>query len=63
MTARQAQTCENSATLRCRCRCMGSCHGSGRSLLAEFFEQLPESDPHRTPEKSRQMPLPKPVGA
>jgi hypothetical protein len=62
MTRRQALMCENSVTGRCRCRCMGVSHGASRSLLPEFFEKLPLADPHRIPERSRQLPLPKPVG-
>jgi hypothetical protein len=63
LTLRQALTCEESQTDRCRCRCGGAAHGAKRSQLVEFYEQLPEADPHRIPEKSRQIPLPPPVGA
>ena len=63
LNGRQARLCEQATTSRCRCRCQGRLHGAGRSSLPEFFEQLPESDPHRVPEKSRQLRLPKPVGA
>lgn len=38
-------------------------HGKSRSMLAEFFEQLAEDDPHKIPEKSKQLPLPEPIGA
>lgn len=62
LTLRQAQTCEKSETARCRCRCNGAMHGGNRSELREYFEQLPESDPHHLPEKSRQLPLPAPIG-
>jgi len=62
LTTRQALTCEGADTLRCRCRCGGTYHGVKRSAMGEYFEQLPENDPHHTPERSRQMPLPKPVG-
>jgi hypothetical protein len=54
--------CETSATGRCRCRCMGAAHGANRSKLPEYFEQLPRTDPHRIPERSRQLPLPAPIG-
>lgn len=59
----QAVTCEKAATQRCRCRCHGQLHGAARSQLAEYFEQLPEDDPHWVKEQSRQLPLPPPVGA
>lgn len=62
LSFRQAVTCEAAVGHRCKCRCHGSMHGKARSMLAEFFEQLPEEDGHRIPEKSRQLPLPRPVG-
>lgn len=58
LTTRQVLTCEASESGRCRCRCNGREHGSKRSALAEFFEQLPDADPHHIPERSRQLPLP-----
>lgn len=63
LSRRQALTCETSATGRCRCRCNGACHGANRTSLPEYFEQLAQSDPHWLPERSRQLPLPRPVGA
>lgn len=64
LNARQARLCENavSPAERCRCRCAGAKHSAGRSALPEFFEMLPRSDPHFIPERSRQLPLPAPVG-
>jgi len=58
-----AVTCENAISKRCQCRCQGMSHGKSRSMLAEFFEQLAEDDPHKIPEKSKQLPLPAPIGA
>lgn len=53
LTARQAATCETAKTppSKCRCRCGGAGHGKGRSHEAqrEFFEALPEEDPHHVP--------------
>jgi len=63
LSARQARRCETGERPRCRCRCGGQFHGSQRSQLPEFFEQLPEEDPHQTPSKSKQLLLPPPVGA
>jgi len=63
LTARQVDVCEGAKTPRCRCRCGGAFHGTARSTLPEYFEQLPEADPHWLKEKSRQLPLPAPVGA
>lgn len=62
LSTRQVLTCESSESTRCRCRCNGQRHGSGRSALPEFFERLPKTDPHRIPERSRQLPLPHPLG-
>lgn len=58
----QAVTCENAQTTRCICRCNGELHGAGRSRIPEYFEQLPTDDPHWLPERSYQLPLPRPVG-
>jgi len=33
-----------------------------RAKLAEYFEELPEEDPHQTRRQSRQLRLPPPVG-
>lgn len=62
LTSKQAVACENAALPRCNCRCHGELHGTGRSRIAEYFEQLPDEDPHWLPQRSRQMPLPPPVG-
>jgi hypothetical protein len=62
LSARQVVVCESSESRRCRCRCNGALHGAQRSELSEFFEQLPETDPHWLKEKSRQLPLPAPIG-
>ena len=62
LTFRQAVTCEQATGHRCKCRCYGASHGKARSKLPEFFEKLPEGDGHRIPERSRQLPLPAPVG-
>ena len=63
LSGRQALTCENATSVRCRCRCGGALHGTARSRLPEYFEQLDEEDPHWVKQKSRQLPLPAPVGA
>jgi len=34
-----------------------------RSQLTEFFEYLSETDPHWVRKQTKQMPLPRPVGA
>ena len=62
LNGRQAVECENATTQRCTCRCGGALHGSRRSELREFFEQLEQDDPHWLVAKSRQLPLPPPVG-
>jgi hypothetical protein len=62
LTFRQALTCEAATNDRCRCRCGGAAHGTKRSQLVEFYEKLPETDPHRIPTKSRQLELPAPLG-
>jgi hypothetical protein len=59
---RLARICENATHPRCNCRCLGSAHGKARSKLPEFFEQLPTTDPHRIKPRSRQLPLPPPIG-
>lgn len=49
----QANNCEQAKCKQCRCRCHGALHGSGRAPAAdlgrEWFEALPEDDPHRLP--------------
>jgi len=62
LSARQVKVCEDAEKPRCRCRCGGIFHGTKRSDLGEFYEDLPEGDPHQTPRRSRQLPLPPPVG-
>lgn len=48
----QASRCETAKNPGCRCRCHGAMHGKKRSGEAtdeidrEFFEQLPDDDPH-----------------
>jgi len=63
LTARLARMCENAHAKRCNCRCLGAFHGMARSKLTEYFEKLPADDPHWIKERSRQLPLPRPVGA
>ena len=62
LSAAQAKRCETGERPRCRCRCLGAFHGSQRSQLPEYFEDLPEEDPHQTRRKSKQLPLPAPMG-
>jgi len=55
LSGAQAKRCEAAVGDRCRCRCGGAMHGANRHLAAtgygdvqrEFFEVLPEEDPHR----------------
>lgn len=63
LNTRQVVTCETGQTTRCRCRCGGQMHGAKRSRMPEFYEKLPPSDPHHMRNKSRQLPLPPPIGA
>lgn len=42
----QATRCETAKNKRCRCRCGGLAHGANRGQGKEFFNQLPEEDPH-----------------
>lgn len=55
----QASRCETAKNPGCRCRCHGAMHGKKRNgpdysdadetaqlLLREFFETLPDDDPH-----------------
>jgi hypothetical protein len=49
LTARQAQNCEEALGPVCRCRCGGALHGAKRKGYEqgrEFYENLPEDDPH-----------------
>lgn len=43
LTYQQAQSCENAAGDRCRCRCGGQFHGVGRRA---DVRELPPDDPH-----------------
>ena len=61
LSERQAARCETAKTKLCRCRCSGALHGANRVdenfREHEFFEQLPNEDPHHVPgeaEKKRQ---------
>jgi hypothetical protein len=47
LSMRSAIRCETATTGRCRCRCGGLLHGKARGADAEFFEMLPDDDPHR----------------
>lgn len=68
LSERQANRCENAKNKRCRCRCHGAAHGAARGEGAQFFNQLPEEDPHmilpevdrkrKRLEKAGQKPLP-----
>jgi hypothetical protein len=46
LSLRAAQRCETACKPTCRCRCGGALHGAKRSEDAEFFQTLPEDDPH-----------------
>lgn len=63
LSKRQAARCETAKNKTCRCRCGGALHGSMRNLIEEdreanpeFFEELPEDDPHhvRSKEEKKQ---------
>jgi hypothetical protein len=66
---KQAQRCETAKTPRCRCRCGGLLHGAARGKSAEgdnaeFFESLPDDDPHKAMERPKPKPRqrkPKPL--
>lgn len=62
LTATQITRCEHGNHKRCRCRCAGALHGAGRSQMPEYFEQVKPDDPHWLKPRSRQLPLPAPVG-
>lgn len=50
LSFRQAYNCENAKEPVCKCRCGGSLHGAkrgGEEPNREFFETLPDDDPHR----------------
>lgn len=50
LSFRQAQRCEEAREPVCKCRCGGRLHGAKRNGASggsrEFFETLPEDDPH-----------------
>lgn len=52
LSLRQASRCETAKTPHCKCRCGGALHGARRQLAEQgytppdFFETLPEDDPH-----------------
>jgi hypothetical protein len=51
LSNRQAGRCETAKNKACRCRCGGQFHGKNRAggeepPEREFFEALPEDDPH-----------------
>lgn len=51
---RAATRCETAKGKVCHCRCGGKLHGAARMKpekagVREFFEALPESDPHHVP--------------
>lgn len=50
-----ATRCEAAKTGRCRCRCGGLLHGAARGTEKEFFDALPETDPHHAMAKPRAM--------
>lgn len=62
MQERNASACEHatSPVSSCKCRCGGKLHGafrgrassgSGNTAPREFFECLPDEDPHKLPPK------------
>lgn len=54
LSERQASRCEHAKNKRCRCRCGGAAHGVSRGNGTEFFNRLPEDDPHKiTPEAEK----------
>lgn len=54
LSTRQATRCETAKNKSCRCRCGGLLHGIKRAPHPdpEFFEQLPEDDPHHVPPRA-----------
>lgn len=60
-----ARRCEEACNPRCRCRCGGALHGAKRAPAGsdtprEWFEQLPEDDPHKVRERKPGVVTPKP---
>lgn len=60
LSARAATRCETAKSKRCRCRCGGLLHGSGRFAETDGALQLPLDDPHRAlrPGERERDPLP-----
>jgi hypothetical protein len=59
LTAKQAQNCEEAKGHVCRCRCGGALHGAkrlGYEQGREFYENLPEGDPHVIKKKKQDDP-------
>jgi hypothetical protein len=56
LSHRQASRCETAKNKICKCRCGGALHGAARmrpekaGREREFFEALPEDDPHHIPD-------------
>lgn len=48
-----ARRCETAEYKTCKCRCGGALHGVKRGTEAQFFEGLPEEDPHFALESKR----------
>jgi hypothetical protein len=46
LSARQAMTCEQAVTARCRCRCGGALHGAKRAYDLVELAMLAADDPH-----------------
>lgn len=49
LSLREITRCEDAREPVCHCRCGGVLHGAGRGTGREFFESLPETDPHYYP--------------
>jgi hypothetical protein len=61
LSARQAMSCEQATSKRCRCRCGGAYHGAARVRDEyEALAELPDDDPHLPPlgGSGRQLRLP-----
>jgi len=58
LSATAAATCETAKTKRCRCRCGGLLHGSGRFTLPEDALTLADDDPHFAEPPRRRAPMP-----
>lgn len=60
LTERQARNCEQATKPICRCRCGGALHGAKRAGKdnppRDWFESLPEDDPHYVPPKPQSKP-------